>query len=153
MDRSQLDGIMNTAHKAISVAGYECIETEWNQHDRILRIFVDHANGVDLSACVEANKLLDERAEFETYLPEGSTLEISSPGIERPLRRLADFGKYVGCQINVHLNMKLEGRRRDFGRLLQVSNDGMIVLDTASGEWAFPHAAILKANLVYEWQN
>jgi len=153
MNRLQLDGIMSSATQAFGSAGYECIETEWNQHDKILRVFVDHENGFGLDDCLKANKMLGQITNIEESLPNGSTLEVSSPGIERPIRRLVDFEKFVGSQIQVRLTSKIQDRRKDCGRLVGVTDEGEITIDTEGGDWNFPVDTVLKANLVYEWQN
>ncbi len=153
MDRAELNSLMEKATSVLSLKGFECIETEWNQHDRILRLFIDRESGVDLDACVEVNKILESEFPLDDVMPEGSTLEVSSPGIERPLRCLRHFEKHIGCQITVRFSEKIDGRKTATGRLIAASPEGEIMLQLSEGEWKFPLALVHKASLVYEWQH
>lgn len=153
MNRAHLNGLMERATDVLSHQGYECIETEWNQHDQILRLFIDHENGVDLDACVLANRILDEKMQLDQDVPVGGTLEVSSPGVERPLRCFRHFEKHVGCQVFVRLTEKVDGRRTATGRLIGVGSDDDIVLELPEGEWRFPLSLLHRASLVYEWHH
>jgi ribosome maturation factor RimP len=153
MNRAYLDGLMDRANAALSHQGFECIETEWNQHDQILRLFIDHENGVDLEGCVKANKILDESMQLDQDVPAGGTLEVSSPGVERPLRRFRHFEKHVGAQVLVRLTEKVEGRRTATGRLVGVGPEDEIVLELPEGDWRFPLGLLHRASLVYEWRH
>lgn len=161
MDRARLDSIIETASRALSQGGYECIEAEWESGCRILRLYVDclgsEGTGINLDECVKASKLLDESGELENVVAGTFTLEVSSPGVERPLRRKTDFEKHIGQMVEVKLAGKVQERKHGKGRVVDVLNESdigvLITLDTSRGPWQFPLATLQRASLVYDWGN
>jgi ribosome maturation factor RimP len=147
--------------------GMECIEAEWQAHDRILRLFVDRialadgpatdgATGVNLDDCVRASAALNERAELEDAVSGAFTLEVSSPGIERPLRLRRHFERFVGQKVHVALREKLANRWQAEGVLASVTagsdkDDALVTLDTEEGLLTFGLGNLKKASLVYDW--
>lgn len=164
MKRNNLDRVIDKANAALSPLGFECIEAEWNQHDELLRLYVDRPEGVDMQACVEATRILQPLVLIDHREPESYQLEVSSPGVERPLRRREHFLPYVGKEIAVHLhsdfntaaseNAAVAGRRKGVGTLLAVETvegEDFITLSTETGAWRFSLAQVHKANVVYKW--
>ena len=164
MDRARLDGIMDLVAGIWAPAGYQCVEVEWVAHERILRLFVDRLSdagdgaAMDLDACVKASKLLEEVPEWDAAVTGGYTLEVSTPGIERPLRRRCDFERHVGDTVQVRLATKVQERRNGTGRLVGVQpaaessdKDATITLETEQGPWSFPLTTLMRASLVYDW--
>ncbi|UCF46692.1 MAG: ribosome maturation factor RimP, partial [Myxococcales bacterium] len=89
----------------------------------------------------------------EDALPAGSyRLEVSSPGLERPLVKLADFERFSGREIKVRTRTAIEQQRRFHGKLLGVV-DRAIELDQDGKVLLIPHADIAQANLVYRFTN
>lgn len=161
MDRVKLDDIIAKVSGVLNPSGLDCIEAEWIGNERILRLFVDvlgseireEGKGIDLNGCVRASRLLEESPELDETVGSAYTLEVSSPGIERPLRRSSDFVQHIGETIQVKLRDKHADRRNGTGKLVRV-DDGeaaCITLDTAEGQWSFPLASLQRANLVYDW--
>jgi ribosome maturation factor RimP len=144
---------MDRVTAVLSVAGIECIESEWNQHDRVLRLYIDRESGIDLDACVLANDLLNEKLGIDDEIPEGGSVEVSSPGIERPLRRIEHFERYIGSQVRVRLRDKVAGRRNAEGRLVGADSSGAVVLELDAGDWKFPIDLLHSASIVYQWQH
>ena len=161
MDRARLDSIIESASKALVSGGYECIEAEWESGDRILRLYVDclrsEDSGMNLDECVKASKLLDAAGELDGVVAGAFTLEVSSPGVERPLRKMSDFEKHIGQLVEVKLAGKVQERKHGKGRLVGVLNEGdngvLITVDTSRGPWQFPLATLQRASLVYDWGN
>lgn len=163
MDRTKLDTVIALVSRLLQPAGYECIEAEWAGNDRVLRLFIDRVEGapvpegkkpgVDLDDCVKASKLLDEVAELDAAIDGTYNLEVSSPGVERPLRRLVDFEKHLGQTVEVKLADKIDDRRHGTGKLVAVAKDTqpIITLETKRGPWSFPHSSLQRASLVYDW--
>ncbi len=161
MDRLRLDSIIEAASSALTEGGYECIEAEWESNDRILRLFIDcvraEATGMTMEECVKASRLLDATDRLDQVIAGSYTLEVSSPGVERPLRRQRDFEKHLGQMIEVKLSDKIQDRKHGKGRLVDVldetGDDVLITLDTNRGPWQFPLATLQRASLVYDWGN
>jgi len=159
LDRARLDQVMAVVNAQLNPAGYDCIEAEWSGNERILRIFVDSSGSVDgiaLDGCVKASRLLREVPALDDMIPARYTLEVSSPGVERPLRRLAHFALQVGQKIQVKLKDKVGDRKHGAGKLLGIEEHGaedeaMLTLETEQGIWSFPLASLQRASLVYDW--
>lgn len=156
MDRALLDRIVNLTSELLAASGCFCVEAEWVAHERILRLFVDQDSeeGIDLDGCVKASRLLADAADLDAMVPGAYTLEVSSPGVERPLRKQRDFERFVGETVQVRLQGKVQERRNGKGRLVQVDrsgDDALITLETEQGVWSFPLAALQRASLVYDW--
>lgn len=137
--------------------GFYCIEAEWNQHDRILRVFVDSTTGseagVQMDDCVKVTKCLNQSSEVDDLVKGAYNLEVSSPGVERPIRLLKDFVKLTGSQVEVRLKDPVDGKRKLVGEL-SVSNDGckLAVIDGSDSEVVeFELGNLLKANILYDW--
>lgn len=164
MDKDKRLKIMNKADSALKDLGLEVIEVEWNGHDEILRLYVDYS-GQDLNTnavvgmddCVLCSKQLEDVALVPGKEAGEYGLEVSSPGVERPLRRLVDFTSNVGKQVFVQLSAPVGGRRKGQGILsaVDVDNDSVqLVLKSKSQldeAWTFGLSALSKAHLVYEW--
>lgn len=162
MDRARLNEVIALVSSRVAASGYECIEAEWVGDQRILRLFIDRAadgageTGVNLDDCVKASKLLDEFAELDKVINGAYTLEVSSPGVERPLRRRRDFEQHIGETVEVKLTDKIQDRRHGTGKLVDVApaaaaDDTIITLDTKRGPWSFPLASLQRASLVFDW--
>jgi ribosome maturation factor RimP len=133
--------------------GYECIEIEWISHEKVLRIYIDQPAGVMVDDCAKVSRHLMESEEFNSYLPDDFSLEVSSPGVERPLRKLGHFEKHVGEKVKVKLAESQGNRKQGAGVIKAVSPDGDLTLQTEEGEWTFPLKTLQKAVLLYDWEN
>ena len=161
MDRARLDHVMAVVNAQLNSAGYDCIEAEWSGNDRILRLFVDNLGGeggLALDGCVKASRLLQEVTALDDMIPARYTLEVSSPGIERPLRRLEHFARQVGQTIQVKLKDKVGDRKQGVGKLLGIEEHGaedeaVLTLETEQGIWSFPLVSLQRASLVYDWSH
>lgn len=145
--------------------GYDLVDVEWAGRDRspILRIRVDHVEDSDDRAvtvddCVEASRGLEPWLDDVEEMPEGYTLEVSSPGVERPLNRARDFVRFAGHPVAVKGPEVLAGRATYLeGELLGLEEaaDGsdVVVLRLPGGdEVRIPRDEISGAKLRYEWE-
>ena len=107
-----------------------------------LRLFIDHPGGVDLALCERVTGHL--RDLLEEY-----SLEVSSPGIERPLTKPEHFSRYLGRRVRVRTREPLEGRRTFTGRLAE-ADDSAVLVDAPDGEFRIPLERIGRSNLVPE---
>jgi ribosome maturation factor RimP len=127
----------------------ECLKmkTTW-----LVRIYIDKANGVTVDDCARVSDKLGDLLDVHELPPGQYTLEISSPGLDRPLDRDKDFIKYCGSRVHVRLREKLEGRR-DFRGELVSWEDGeagkVVVLSVEGKAFRIPREKIAKANLEY----
>jgi ribosome maturation factor RimP len=121
------------------VPGVEVLAVELLSPSRFC-VYIDHADGVDHALCERVTYVLDAyRSDY--------TIDVSSPGSERPLRKPEHFAGVVGDKISVRAE---GGKKRQRGRLV-AADDEVITLDTnGSGEVRIPYDAIVRANLIDE---
>ena len=153
IERVKLHEIADLVTSLLDTDGYSCLDADWEAPSRTLRLFVDHADGVDLDQCAKISGRLVEAPELDALLPFEFNLEISSPGIERPIRTISHFRDALteGCQIDVKLTEKYQNRRKGVGSIKEIGADNMISMKTAEGPWTFPWNMVLKATKVVDW--
>jgi ribosome maturation factor RimP len=151
MIRSEKEKIISELSPVLSSGGYHCLDIDWNTAERTLCVFIERDDGVLVSIddCVAVNRLLDGEQGIEKYFDTEFYLEVSSPGLEPPLRTQAHFEKHLGEQVNVKLSERTEDRLGGKGKLLAVNADGLIQLETSRGIWNFPLEKVEKAHVVY----
>jgi ribosome maturation factor RimP len=110
-------------------------------------ITVDRPGGVDLDAVTGATRRISALLDRADPMPGGTyVLEVSSPGLERPLRTPAHFARYVGAQVSVKTRPGVEGERRCAGRLVAADEDGFVV-----DERRFAYADVERVRTVFDW--
>ena len=131
--------------------GFELVATEvcGPKGHPVVRVYLDREGGIDLEAITEANGWISEAFDADPPVSGPYVLEVSSPGIERPLRRPEDFERFAGSEAVVKTVRPLEGRRNFTGTLDGI--EGEAVLMTCGGvECRLPLEAIAKASLKAE---
>ena len=123
------------------------IELRSSQRQAHLKLFIDHEDGITVDNCSSVSHQVSGVLDVEDPIRVAYTLEVSSPGVERPLMKIAHFEKYTGHIIKVRLNWPLAGRRNFLGVLTRV-NDQNISLDMDGQSIEFPFNAVKRANLV-----
>ena len=140
----------------IEGAGLELVEVALLREAgrRILRVTVDRDGGVDLDTISELAEKVSRRLDLEGFVPERRPgpywLEVTSPGIERPLRRPEQFRRAIGRQVRVKTLVPLGGSRNHTGELVS-ADDQAIGIDTANGELRVRHSDIASARTVADW--
>ena len=131
--------------------GYELVDWEMSPRGRYVRVFIDKPKGVDVEDCARVSRQLTrlfavENVDFER-------LEVSSPGLDRPLRKAEDFQRFAGEEAEFRLANPVANVRRMKG-ILQGFADGAVVVETAQGIQTIPLADIDRARLVpkIEWR-
>jgi ribosome maturation factor RimP len=151
MNRQQYDKIIDLINPKIAPLGYECVEIEWDGAEETLRVYIDRPDGIKMEDCLRVNDLLIEANDLDALVPGDYRLEISSPGIERPLRTRDHFSRVIGQKIKVRLIERTQNRMEGAGKLLGIDQDDIVSLELPAGVWNFPFQAIRKANVVFEW--
>jgi len=119
----------------------------------VLQIMVEHKEGPDgfkeikVEDCATVSRAVSALLEVEDPIKGAYTLEVSSPGLDRPLVRLRDFERFQGLDAKIEINRPLDGRRRFKGRLLGVEGDTVKIL-VDGDEVDLPHPDIHKAKLL-----
>jgi ribosome maturation factor RimP len=129
----------------------ECLKmkTRW-----VVRIYMDREEGgVTVDDCAQVSHQLGDLLDVHDVPPGPYTLEVSSPGLDRPLYRDKDFLKYRGSEMTLRLDEKIEGRRKFSGELVDYEEGEtgkVLVLRSAGQIFRIPREAVAKANLVYK---
>ena len=116
----------------------------------VLRIIVDKPGGVSLDEVADASKVASRLLDDNDLVPGRYTLEITSPGLERPLRRPEHYARAIGEAISVKLGPQVEGQRRIQGVLMECDDDG-ITMEEDGVPHRFSFSDITKARTVFEW--
>ncbi len=146
------NAVRAAAEPVLSSLGLELVDVEvvGSGRARTLRLTVDREGGIDLDTLAEANRPVLDALDAVEALPGPYTLELSSPGLERPLRRPAEFRRFVGTTISVKSHDTVAGARRHRGLLVEADDDG-IALEVDGEHRRFSYDAIASARTVFEW--
>jgi len=131
--------------KTVGALGYELVDLELANRGRLMRIFIDKAGGVDVEDCASVSNHLSRLLVVEGV--DFDRLEVSSPGLDRLLKRPQDFKRFAGQSIQVKVRLPLSGRRRFVGKLHDVGEVG-IELDMDGELVSIAFADIDKARLI-----
>ena len=135
---------------AIEAMGYDIVRVTLSGGDRLrLQIMAERRSdgGMNVDDCAEVSRAVAAILDVEDPIDSAYTLEVSSPGIDRPLTRLADFDRFAGFEARVETTLPIDGRKRFRGRLLGTRGDD-IAMVCEEAEIALPFAAVHKAKLV-----
>jgi len=135
----------------VESAGYEWVGGEFRAGPNgLLRIYIDSPEGITLDDCQRVSDALSGVLDVEDPFPGQYRLEVSSPGLERPLFRQADFERFVGHPVQVRLNRPIDMRRRLDGVIETVENN--VITVTVDGEpIRFGWADVSRANLAFDF--
>jgi ribosome maturation factor RimP len=157
------EALMRLLEPPIEALGFELLEVEYAQSGRsgVLRIFIDRPDGgagaagaeaaaqesgVTVDDCAAVSHAVSELLEAEDPIKGRYTLEVSSPGFDRVLRKRAHFERFMGERVFVELKLPIEGRRRFVGRLKSI-DEGSIVVEVDGRAHELPLERIQKARL------
>jgi len=147
-----IESIEDLAHPILEDGGLELVEVEYVKEGNYwyLRLFIDKPGGVTLEDCKKVNEELSEILDMEDPIPQSYILEVSSPGVERPLKKEKDFERFSGKKIKVKTYIPINNQKK-FKGLLQGYRDGNVQMELENGEQvSIPLDKIAKANLLFE---
>ncbi|MCE1186886.1 ribosome maturation factor RimP [Zoogloea sp.] len=125
--------------------GYELVDFETSPRGRLMRVFIDSPNGITVDDCATVSNQLTRVFEVENV--DYDRLEVSSPGLDRALKKPADFERFAGQDVQVRLRMAINNQR-NYAGVLNGLKDGMVQLETEKGPVEVPFEEIEKARLV-----
>lgn len=133
--------------KIIEGTALELVDVEYaKERDWYLRVFLDKEGGIDLDDCQWVSEQLGAKLDETDPIKESYYLEVSSPGLDRPLKKERDFARHLGERIEVHLFAPLDGEKVISGELLRLE-DNVIFLQGPRGEVAVPREKAAKVSL------
>ena len=134
----------------LTATGYEIVRIRFGGGRRpVLQVMIERTDRSALAVedCAAASRAISAHLDIDGFPTGAHTLEVSSPGIDRPLVRLGDFDRFSGFEAKVEMAEPLDGRRRFRGRLLG-AGDGHVRMTVNDRDVSLPHAAIRNAKLV-----
>ena len=136
----------------IQSMGYELVGIEFQgstQHGT-LRVYIDHENGIGVDDCVAISHQISAILDVEEPIQQAYDLEVSSPGINRPLFKAQDYEQYLGHSAKIKMAVPLNGRRNFRGVLQGVIDSRSVQIVVDNEGYDLPISDIAKANLVDE---
>ncbi len=133
----------------VEMTGRELLGVEYISagNHSVLRLFIDHENGIDVDDCADVSRQVSAVLDVEDPISTEYSLEVSSPGVDRPLFSKEHYEKVLGETVEVKLAMPLNGRRKFKGLLEAIEGDNLIVVVDGQ-DYELPIGNIDKANLV-----
>lgn len=129
MERSIVQRVWEITEPLIAHEGFEIVDIEYQREGRgtVLRFYLDREGGVGLNELAPLSRRISDVLDVHDTVPGSYTLEVSSPGINRRLRRPDHFRRFIGRRIRVRTLLPLGGRRSFVGRLQRVEADGIVI--------------------------
>ena len=152
MNKSVLNKVRQLTEPKISELGLELVDVEYVKEGAhwYLRIFIDKDGGVDIDDCAQVSHKIGEILDRENPIPQAYMLEVSSPGIERPLRNKEDYEKYKGELVSIYSTEPFQGFSRFTGHLKGLENN-QVILEYEGQEIFIPFDLVERAHLTFEF--
>ncbi|MFO1758797.1 ribosome maturation factor RimP [Pseudomonas aeruginosa] len=146
---SKLEQLQALLAPVVEALGYECWGVEFISQGRhsVLRVYIDRPEGILIDGCEAVSRQVSGILDVEDPISGEYTLEVSSPGMDRPLFTLEQFAKHAGEQVKIRLRSPYEGRRNYQGILRGVEEQDVVVL-VDDHEYLLPIDSIDKANII-----
>lgn len=169
--RKDVTQIASLIEPVLKGAGLDLVEIDWGREEGgwVLRVYIDHPladgpavpGGPDISSlvpppsvtfddCERASRDISATLDVADVITHAYRLEVSSPGIDRPLRRETDFRRFAGRQVKVRTLDPVEGRRNFSGTLLGATG-GLVDVECEGRAYKIPVIGVARANLVPDW--
>jgi len=133
----------------IESLGYEVVGVEYNKNgrDAILRIYIDSEQGISIEDCERVSHQVSGILDVEEPIASAYSLEVSSPGFDRPLFKARDFERFAGSEAKISMKLPINGRR-NFTGTLEGFNEGEILIEVDGEVYALPLTKLAKARLI-----
>jgi len=143
---SGLEGLLEPT---LAGLGYELVDLQLSNRGRFLRLFIDRPGGINVDHCAEVSRHLSRVLEVEGI--DYDRMEVSSPGLDRPLRKEADFVRFAGQKAEVRMRVPgADGRKRYTG-VIKGFKDGVLTLDVEGADVGLALDGVDRAKLVPEF--
>ncbi len=148
----KIDPVLNARLETLLVSmGYDYIGAEIlpMNGSKVFRIFIDTPTGVSVEDCSKVSRQVSAMMDVEDPFQSRYSLEVSSPGIDRPLFELKHFEQHVGSQVKIRLQSPINQQRQFKGILKQVVGESIhLLVEGSEKEVVLPYAAVDKANII-----
>ncbi len=147
---AQLEALSRPAVEALGCELWG-VELQFGKKQQLLRVYIDKPDGVNVEDCARVSRQLSINLDVEDAIAGEYRLEVSSPGMDRPLFHLSQYQRYVGHRVQIRLQMAFEGRKNFKGILRAIENDELIV-QVDDTEYVLPFELVDRARLVPEYE-
>lgn len=132
----------------VAALGYELVGVEYVSGTRaVVRVYIDRQHGITLDDCERVSRQVSAVLDVEDPIPGNYALEVSSPGVDRPLFEPEHFRRFAGERVRVRLAVLVDGRRTVTGVLQGMDGDQVVVEEADGATFRLPLESIAKANL------
>ncbi len=144
--------VMKLAREATEIAGVELFDVELlgQRGKMIVRVSIDNEQGIGIKDCERVSRQLEALLDVEDPIQGSYTLEVTTPGLDRPLRGIEDFERFKGRQARVVTTERIANQTFFIGRIKSVKGD-TIVLELENKEVEIPYKIVSKARLEIEF--
>jgi len=152
-ERAGLYGVHKEIKDLVERSGYEYVWSELVQEEgrHVLRVYIDSLGGINVRDCETVSRRLSRMLdESDPGLPEKYFLQVSSPGVERPLIRISDYERFSGKRAKIRLKNEVSGKKSLTGSILAVKGDSIDFDDDDDGLFNIEFVEILKGNLLFD---
>ena len=140
------------ARPVLDELGLELLEVQYRreQNGWVLRLIIDRVDGVSLDDCAAASREIGQLLDIEDFIDQAYNLEVSSPGLDRPLKSMDDFKRFTGRKAKIKTIAPIAGEHVFIGRIQQTDGE-TIILDVGPKEVRIPFPEVAKARLEVEF--
>ncbi|MGZ5074683.1 MAG: ribosome maturation factor RimP [Usitatibacter sp.] len=156
MRSANIEQISPVVERVVQGMDYELVDVEWKQEPAVgwvLRVFIDGAGGIGVDDCARVSHQLSATLDVEDLIQQHYSLEVSSPGLNRPLKKESDFLRFVGQKAKIRTKRPIGESRRNFSGTLIAVENGNVKIDVGDQVCEVPVSEVEKANLVYEFNS
>ena len=147
--RQSMNYLWELLEPVVTGMGFELVEIEFNSHpkNKVLRLYIDKENGILIEDCSQVSRQVSALIDVEDPISGFFNLEVSSPGLDRPLRKIEDYERFKGEMVKIKTSMPQDGQRNFKGQIKAVEEDSVVILFEEK-EVSLPVSAIEKARLI-----
>lgn len=137
---------------AVENLGYDLVDLEFRKEGQrwVLRVFIDHLEGIGLDDCEKVSRVLSSELDENDPISHKYILEVSSPGLDRPLKREKDFERFKGHQVKIKTYTPFEGKKTIKGSLVGLEDSNIVVVSEGE-EKKIPRSQVSIVRLIPEY--
>jgi ribosome maturation factor RimP len=147
-----LDRIVELVEPIVTGEDMELVDFQFRRENQgwVLRILLDKTGGINVEDCTDISRQVSTALDVKGLIEHSYVLEVSSPGLNRPLKKEVDFERFKGKKVFIELDRTIDGQRKFSGKLLGIER-GTIAIMAEKGNTKLPYSLIKKATLCYEF--
>lgn len=145
MIQGEIEELIRPSVESMGFELWGCEYLAQGKHS-LLRIYIDKADGIGIEDCGQVSRQVSALFDVEDPIPGNYSLEVSSPGIPRPLFRSEQYQRYIGQQVQIKLLKPVAGKRKFVGIIVS-ADENSVILDVGNEQQSFLFSNIVKANL------